>query len=149
MIIRGPLTDLVIETIGALGKPVGDSDAPDPPFGWDGQPNAIGTNYVPYVVVTPMSVSYSEGPVAISQADWHLPYAVASHGVSRLQCEWLADRSRESLQTLRHQFVLLESNYKIQQVRTDIIGAITRNDSSDPPFFTQVDVISIWLTKEL
>lgn len=149
MITRGPLTDLVVEAVIALGKPVGDTHTPDPPFGWDGQPNAMGTNFIPYSVVSPMSATYSEGPVAISQADWHAPYSIACYGVSRMQCEWLADKIRTQLRQLRHQTVMLESQYKIQQVRADVIGGVTRNDASDPPFFSQVDVVSIWVTKEL
>ena len=149
MISRGPLTDELITVLETLGKPVGDATAPEPPFGWSDQPGAIGSRFVPYVVLTPLSSGIPSGPFSDSQADWILPYSVQSFGASRQQCEWMADLARSAIvATTRTTYDLGDGDYKIMQVRTDSIGVVTRQDTVDPGYYAQMDVVSVWVTKE-
>lgn len=108
--------------------------------GWDGDPNAAGSTFVPYFVLTPMTATLATGPMDDSQADRNIPYAVASYGADPVQVEWAADRARAALAALQHAIVTSEdANYRINQVRTDVIGAIGAVDVTEPPFFGQVD----------
>lgn len=148
-ISRRQLTDLVISTIHAATiRPVGDAIAPAA-GGWQGQPNNAGSNFVPYNVVLPGLANRSSGPFDAPQADWQLPYLIWGFGVVRNQCEAIADLARDALEVLRAQIVDLGgTNYKIQQVRTESIGAVNRYDQTDPAYYGQQDSVTIWITKE-
>lgn len=145
---RAPLTKAVLDILAADISKVGDGQAPGG-AGWIGEPNAPTSRYVPYLVVAPMAAQNSSGPLGDSQADWRLPYRLTAVGVQRGQAEWLADKARSLLDVLRRQVLELgASSYKVQQVRTELIGATTRVDSTDPPYWTQTDSVTVWLTKE-
>lgn len=152
---RGELTNLILATLTTglhgygAGIPVGDGVIP-PDSGWSGEPNAPTSHFRPYLVVLPMVANQSSGPISDSQADWRLPYGLFYYAVSRVQVEWLADRSRHVLASLVHTTVVLNSvDYEVQQVRTDMIGGATRVDQTDPPYWSQTDSQNIWISKEL
>lgn len=150
---RGPLTDAMLAAMASVGKPVGDAQAPID-GGWQGEPNATGTNFVPYLVLTP-GTSNSQtpsGPLADTSSDWMLYYSISAFGVSRPQCEWMADRGRGSLDVLRNAKLNLSTSsspvtHSIQKVSTITIGSVQRVDATNPPYFGQVDQLVIWVTK--
>lgn len=147
MIARRLLTAAVITAAELTGQPVGNSNAPID-GGWQGEPNADGSNFVPYSVVTPQTATFSSGPVADPEADRQILYSLSSFGVMPEQAEWMADRIRASVATLAKTDVSLEdATYRIQQVRTNVIGGLNRVDSTDPPYWGQVDMITLWLTR--
>jgi len=153
MIYRGVLTDAIIDQIDSLlGKPVGDGQAPIE-GGWQGEPNQAGTDFVPYVVLTP-GVGNNQspaGPLSDTSADWILSYSLSGFGVSRQQCEWVADRARDALKPLRHTVHQLgptaSYNHTIQKISTAAIGSIQRVDATNPPYWGQVDQLTVWVTK--
>lgn len=147
---RGSLTDLMIDTLRTLGFPVGDAAAPDPAEspGWKGDPNAPGSIFTPYLVLTPATATITSGPFNDPQGDIRLPYAVSSFGVTRKQTESLANRARKAVATLRNTRPVLDENeYKIQQVNFDAIGGVGRVDQTSPSTFGEVDTFNVWLTK--
>lgn len=146
---RMGLTDTVLLLIStATTKPVGDGILPEG-GSWQGQPQASGANFVPYNVVQTSTATRSSGPFDDSQADWQVPYIVWSFGVRRNQCEAMADLARNSLSGMNQQtYTLGSGDYKVQQVRSETIGSITRYDQTDPPYWGQMDTITIWITKE-
>jgi len=135
-----------------VGKPIGDATAPVE-GGWDGEPNTTGTNFVPYSVLTPGSGSNPSGPLSNTSADWQLYYTLASFGVSRKQCEWMADRSRDTLGILKNTIHTLgnennsKSDHTIQKISFTNIGNISRIDSTNPAYWGQVDMFTVWVTK--
>lgn len=147
---RGPLTAALLSALAdGTGKPVGDGMAPASGAGWTGEPNAPGSTFVPYTVLVTMTAASSSGPLGNPQADWQVPYSIQAFGTSREQCEWMADRARDVLGALRGQLLQLGPNsYKVQQVRTESIGGISRIDTAEPPYWGQQDGISVWITKE-
>jgi hypothetical protein len=148
---RGPLTELLLVTLAGLGKPVGDGVVPtkDAGAGWSGPPNAPGSQFTPFTVLITLSAGLSSGPFFDSQADWTVPFMLEAFGVSREQCEWMADAARSALAALTHQVITLGADhYKVQQVKTDSIGGVNRVMVTDPPFFGQQDGLSVWITKE-
>ena len=150
MIWRGNVTDAVLAAVGTVGKPVGDANTPNVAFGWDGQPNALGTNFIPYVVVFPQAASIKSGPIAVPSADWQLPYTITSYGVTREQVEWLADRARNTLSSLRGATLDGgDATYSVIKATTETIGTVSRQDISDPPFFAQTDTVSVWVSQEI
>ena len=146
---RAPLTQRLLTQLALTSKPVGDARAPQS-GGWSGnQPNKDGSNFQPYTVLTPNPATNSSGPLGDAQADWQLAYSIASFGVSRQQCEWMADKARLTLIALRHELVTLGDDiYRVQQVRVDALGGLQRVDATDPPYWGENDQITVWLSKE-
>ena len=152
MIERRRLTTALLAAIETEGKPVGYGRTP-PNGGWRGEPNADGTNFRPYVVVTPNPSTAPrnvyEGPIDDWQADWQLSYTVSSFGIDPDQTEWMADRSRLAAHVLVHSEVTSgESIYNVQQVRVDALGGLVRVDATEPPYWAQSDQITLWVSKE-
>lgn len=147
-IYRGPLTDALLEALLGVGKPVGDGQRPTG-AGWRGQPNTPGAEYVPFMVLTAGTSSRSSGSMGSPQSEWELNYLLQTFGVQRSQCDWIADRARDSLGALRGSNLELGPNsYRIQQVWTQSIGGITPSYTTDPPIWSQQDQLIIWLSKE-
>lgn len=146
---REPLTQRLLTQLATTTKPVGDARAPQS-GGWTGnQPNKDGSNFQPYTVLTSGPATTSSGPLADAQADWQLSYSIAAFGVSRQQCEWMADKARLVLESLRNELITLgASTYKVQQVRVDALGGLQRVDATDPPYWGENDQITVWLSKE-
>jgi hypothetical protein len=116
--------------------------------GWQGQPNLDASNFVAYAVVTPQTATLASGPLSDPQADRLLPYAISSFGVSPVQTEWMADKARAAVEALKKTHVVLgDATYTIQQVRTDVIGGLMRVDSTEPAYWGQVDVLTLWITR--
>jgi hypothetical protein len=147
MIERRLLTQAVVEAAETSGQPIGNSNAPIT-GGWQGEPNLDGSNFVPYAVVTPQTSTFAAGPISDPEIDRQIPYAISSFGVLPEQTEWMADKVRAAVEALKKTEVTLgDGTYKIQQVRTNVMGGLNRVDSTDPPYWGQVDVLTLWLTR--
>lgn len=145
---RGDLTAHLLTTLAADGVLVGDAEAPIA-GGWDDDPNAPTSSFVPYLVLNPMPVPDATGSIGDSAVDYRVPYSVTSVGISRNQTEFYADRGREKIVALERTSVTLGGGgWKIQQARANSIGGMTRNDSVEPSQFVQSDVVTIWVSKE-
>lgn len=146
-IYRGPLTDALLLALADVGKPIGDGYRPAG-SGWQGQPNAPGSEFVPYLVLTASTSTRSSGSIGASQSEWQMNYLVSSYGVTRPQCEWMADHARDLLGALaRTDVVLGPHTYRYQQVWTQTIGGVSPSSTNDPPIWSQQDQIVIWLSK--
>lgn len=147
MIERRLLTAAVVEAAATTGIPIGLAHAADG-GGWQGQPNLDTSDFVPYGVVTPNTATNATGPMGDPQADRQIPYSVAAFGVKAEQVEWVADKLRAAIEALKKTDVHLgDGVYRIQQVRTDVIGGLQRVDATEPPYWGQVDVLTLWLTR--
>lgn len=146
MIERRLMSAAVVTALQGEGLVTGLAHAPDG-GGWDGQPNKDGSNFIPYVVVTPNTATMASGPTSDPLGDRQLPYSLSSFGVAAEQCEWMADKARAAAETLKKTTVVLgDRSYKVQQARADVIGGIVRVDQTEPPYFGQMDVVTFWLT---
>ena len=145
---RGDLTQVLLAKIRSELL-CGDAVAPDE-GGWDGPPTKNGSTYHSYVVLTPMPAADQSGPLADSSADWTLPYRIDSYGVSRAQVEWQADRSRALIRPVHRENMTAGGEvYRIQQVRVQSLGGIGRSDATDPPEYSQSDIVAVYVSKEL
>lgn len=152
---RGAVTLAVLTAANTVGKPIGDAEMPRGGVaGWQGgQPNQDGTNFVPYAVITPLAVSVGTGPVGDSEGDLVIPYAVTSYGVSRTQCEWMADSVRLAIDALTRTDITMflgkptEYKRRVQQVVDQTIGAVQRAGDTDPPYYGQSDVVALWTSR--
>lgn len=118
--------------------------------GWEGEPNAPGSFFVPYFVLTTLTATPAAdtGSLANPQQDWHVPYAIQSFGITHDQAEWMADRGRVAVTSLKGQILQCgASKYKVQQIWTAQIGAVSRVPASDPPFYGQQDGATLWMAK--
>lgn len=144
-----PLTEILLTQLAATGFPVGDGMMP-PGAWWGGQTNLPGTEAKPFTVLTSLAAGRSSGSFADSQSDWQIPYAIESYGVTRAQCQWMADKARLVIGELQHELLQLgEDTYYVQQVRVDTINPVSARAITDPPVWFGQDGISVWLSKEL
>jgi hypothetical protein len=150
MLERRLITNLVLKTLeGSLEKPVGDTQAPTDPFGWTGQPDMPGSAFIPYLIVSPGATNDIKGPFADTRADIRLNYQLTGFGVSRDQCEWLMDKSREILDSLRKTLVDGgDSMYKVTGVSVKTLGGVSHGSVNEYLVFGQTDVLEIFLSKE-
>lgn len=146
---RGELTTILVEAVRSDGILVGDGVAPDT-GGWDDDPNVPTSRYLPYLMLNPMAVADPTGPLGDSSTDFRVPYSVMSSGISRKQVEFYSDKGRKVLVELERTVLSLTGgDWKIQQVRANSIGGVTRTDNTEPSEFTQTDVVTVYLSKEL
>jgi hypothetical protein len=146
MIERRLLSAAVVTAAEVTTNPIGLAHAPKG-GGWQGQPNLDGSNFVPYTVVTPQTATQASGPLSDPQGDRLFPYSLSSFGLTPEQTEWMADKTRAAVAALKKTTVVLgDRSYKIQQVRTDVIGGLQRVDQTEPPYWGQNDVVTLWLT---
>jgi hypothetical protein len=145
---RGDLTDHLLAALKVNGLLVGDGVAPDD-GGWDDDPNAPNSSYLPYVVVMPQTAQAGTGSLGDNETDWQIPYTLASYGVTREQVEWFADESRVIFKSCEKDLVLMDGDkWQITQFLVMSIGGIARNDSMEPSEFSQIDLVSLRISKE-
>lgn len=144
---RGKLTKH-LQTVLSPVLTVGIGEAPTA-GGWDDDPNAPDSSYVPYVVINPLTTQEAEGSFGDSNSEWRVPYSFGVWGVSLEQTEQYADAVRQKVVDLARNVVVLgDFSWKIQQARVNSIGGIDRNDNTEPSEFTQTDVVSLYITRE-
>ena len=147
---RGPITLRLLDELKELNLPVGDNATPEDPHGWQGEPDADGSNFIPWVVLTPGTAPAGTGTFAESAEDWRLPYTVFYAGVSRDQVEWLADKMRSKFVDIEREVITTDSgDWKILQLRCTSLGGTTRVGTTFPDYFTQADLYEVWLSKEI
>ncbi len=147
---RRPLTNQLITTLTALGKPVGDGTIPAG-GGWNGAgPNAPASTFTPYLVLAALTAAPAPatGSLAEPQGDWHMPYSCQAFGATRDQAEWMADKARSAFAALSKTVINLgDANYRFQQVWTATIGGNNRVPLADPPYFGEQDQVVFWMAK--
>lgn len=148
-ISRGPITLRLLDELKELGLPVGDSTAPEDPFGWQGEPNADAASFIPWLVLTAGTAQAGTGSIGSSATEWRLNYSVFFAGVTREQLDWLADRMRIHFAKIERESVATDSGgWRIQQIRCTSVGGTNRIGSTFPDYFTQADQFEVWLSKE-
>lgn len=149
---RKPITQAVRDALETVGRPVGLAEAPRGGVaGWTGDPNAAGTTFRPYCVLTPMTAGLGSGPLDATQSDVALPYAVTSYGVSAEQCEDSADLLRAALITLGQSKTTVaqwsgspeEYGRRIQTVLIQSYGQVQRAGQTDPAYYGQTDLYTL------
>lgn len=143
---RRLVTAQVLAWLGDTGKPVGDAEAPAG-GGWQGEVNK--SNFVPYVVLSVLQGSPNNaGPFDDAGSDVDFQYALTVYGLSREQCEWMADEARRSLQDRPKTTVAMSThNQRINYIDVQTYGNVNRLQQ-EPPYYACTDVIRVVTTKE-
>lgn len=145
---REPLTSYLIDQLDDVIL-IGDGEAPKD-GGWDDDPNVPDSSYSPYVVIRALTSQEATGSYGDSNSEVVAPYSFSVYGVSREQTEFYADKVRQTIVDLARTVVVLgPSQWKIQQARVNSIGGIDRNDQTEPSEFSQTDVVTMYMSKEL
>lgn len=143
MIDIGTLTVSLLDTFRDTNQLVGDGIKPEG-SGWlDGDPNS--GVFAPYGVITfggaqirdASVLSYAEG-VRAWQATWRLTY----YGASRSQADLLAGKLRRAVSDLLGQ---VAGGYKITGARWGSLGAMIRDDSTNPALWSVSDSLILML----
>lgn len=148
---RGPITTRIITELETAGFPVGDNANPEDPYGWQGEPDGAGSTFTPWMTLAPGTAQPQAPPGAFADTgrEWRLMYTVFYAGVSRKQCEALADKMRDALINITRETVTTPSgNWKIQKVSCTNIGNNNRVGSTFPDYSSQADSFDVWITKE-
>ena len=144
MIDHGALTDVMLTALAQV-ELVGDGAAP-PEGGWImGQPNVDA--FRPYLVLVDGGMQPIPSPQLIKtdRPDWNASWSFRYFGGSRKQCEWIAGIFRPTI----HLFRGLEFGvdvHRILNVNPLMMGAVTRNDQVDPPYWQVIDNLTMHVT---
>lgn len=156
---RSAVTSGLIISLRTLGFPVGDNSSPTDvdnapvPFGWQGEPDAAGTNFTPWLSLTPMPGQGQGGDLRSlgGQEFWLLNYSLYVAGVNRNQAELLADRARNLLCNLGVDTVLTVTGesaaWNIVGVKCPNLGSNNRVGEAIPYYYTQTDSYQVWVTE--
>lgn len=149
-ISRGPITTRLLAELALEGFPVGDNTSPELAYGWQGEPNAPGSVFIPWLTLTPGTGQSQAPPGSFgdSKSEWRIGYNVFYAAVSRKQTEALADRMRLNLTSIaREDIDTPTGKWRIQKLDCLAIGSTTRIGSAFPDYFTQADSFEVWITK--
>lgn len=150
LVERSVVTDAIVEALETLGFPVGDNTTPDASYGWQGEPNAASTNFIPWISVTPMPGNGVAQDLASlgSRGEWLLSYSIYVAGVTRSQSEKMADRARNKLaNTFKVECTGEVANWRIQGIACTNIGSNNRVGEAIPYHFTQTDSFQVYVTE--
>lgn len=141
----GKATDLVVACFQDPLLPVGDGVAPEN-GGWSaGQPNAPASVFVPYVVVGLGGGMAGASTLGCNEKDWNLNFYFRYYGGSRRQADWAATTGRREMHELLHESFnddFDSRKWMISNVTWNSIGASTRIDTVDPPYWSVTDSIT-------
>jgi GTPase SAR1 family protein len=152
---RAHLTNWLVTTLSLEGLPVGDNSTPTDPFGWQGQPNSTGTNFIPWMSVTngtarprPLAQNAAFGDAGEEHT---VSYAIQYAAVTREQVEWMADKMRKVFANAdRTEIDCFDYGvWRILQAQCISIGGISRIRSALPDYYTQTDNFDLWVSRKL
>lgn len=141
MIDTGTMTDTLL--LRLTGTPasllIGDGVAPTA-GGWGtGAPN-VGT-FTPYTVLAFEGAIPTNPEVARAEPDWETRWQLRHYAGSRDQGDWQALRARERVVSALQVIFGVNVQYKIAALRWNSLGAMQRNDTTDPPYWQASDVV--------
>lgn len=152
---QGPLTDWILATLtNALETGtdtaeilVGDGIAPKA-GGWtEGQPGR--GQFIPYVVLAGGSAGPAPNPSMGDRfEDWLCNYQLRATGASRAQVDWIGDRVSSVLwDQVGARLSLDDTNWRFVDLRLPNLGAPSRTDATDPPYWEAADVAELRLSR--
>lgn len=146
---RSDLTDWILDYMRGQNLVVGDGEAPAQ-GGWTGPMQDPSSDFIQYVVLSPGTVGDPTGPLADTQADFVVPYSITSYGLNRSMAEKTSEAARQVAVDAPRTMVLLgNSSWVIQQVRASSIGGVVRNDNAESAKYSEIDIVSFYMSKEL
>lgn len=147
---RGPLTDAILDHLETVLADtmieVGDGIAPAE-GGWTGGQPGEG-NFVPYVVLSTLQATKGfQDPVPGGDQSWRAAYSLRCVGAMRQHADWVGDMSRDAMKAFKPKVIDLGGSWRVMKTSYETLGPVTRNDSSDPPYWELLDTATLWLEK--
>lgn len=141
MIDTGAFTDALLAMLADGGVLVGDGVAPES-GGWDkGQPQV--SRFVPYATLGFSGGGVHIDPIApLGGEDWSLSFSLRSFGGSRKQVDWVAASARAIVVSVGAARPLV-GGFRVARVSWQSLGAVSRVDSVDPPYWQVYDAFSL------
>jgi hypothetical protein len=135
------LTDIVLTAMRSNGIMVGDGVAPME-GGWSsGTPNVAG--FTPYTVLAFNGATPTNPEIVASDPDWSCAWLLRHFGGSREQADWVGDQMRNNVvATLKQKFGVADP-YKVSGIVWSNLGALSRNDQVDPPYWQSQDSVTL------
>lgn len=119
-----PLTDAIISSLTSVGLIVGDAVKP-----------ANATTSSGYIVVYGLPGGSLDGPIGSPDDDAYVTYQLTAIGANRKQCEWAADKARDTILTAS----LSIGDRRVSQVSVDMLGGTIRDDDIQNPIYYSPD----------
>jgi hypothetical protein len=144
VIDHGALTDAILGVLSPI-ELLGDGVAPTG-GGWVmGQPNVVG--FRPYGVLVDGGLNPVTSPQLLktNRPDWRASWTLRYVGGSRSQCDWIAGMFRPAIVNLLN-LEFGEDVHRVLSVDPLMMGAVTRNDQVDPPYWQASDNLTLQIT---
>lgn len=147
---RQPITAVLVAVLKSANFPVGNTNQPEDPYGWQGEPNAVDATFIPWmeIIPGPANPQPSQG-FGDTGKNWILRYNVFYAGVDGNQTEKLADKMRIEMTNVdRDSIQTNDGVWKIQNSDCTAVGSVVRTGATIPFYYSQTDSFEIWVTKE-
>lgn len=133
---------LLVHLRNELDKPVGDTDKPAD-GGYQGEWGE--SDFVPYVVLTPEGGTEGSGPLSDPQDDIMWGYSITAVGISRDQCEWMLDQSRNIIFEFKRSDIDMgdSTTRRVRDVVVSSYGAVDRTEGPEPHWWIGSDSIRL------
>lgn len=119
--------------------------------GWAADMGEAGSEFTPYLTITPQTSSQAEGSLGDPSTEWLLPYTLTGYGVHLEQLEDLMDDLRSLLLT-PHRINLAMgdgTSWRLVNTQCSAIGGIGYDNSVDPTAYSQSDSYLLRLSRNL
>lgn len=123
------LTDQVISELESAGLTVGRAEAPA----------SVPAN-TGYVIVYPITGGSFDGDIYDPHGEARADYQLTSVGTSAEQCEWVADKARETMIDAS----LTLTDRAVIWIDATFLGGVLRDDDVQPPLFYSPDRYTVW-----
>jgi len=132
-----------------IGLPVGRVIAPDE-AGWQTDSTKPGSEFVPYIVLTPGTASPVWPTFDDPSQDWNVPYQATTYGVNVDQVEDLADEARKLLLATKKVAVAMsEGSWRVTTISCTAIGGVGYTTAIDPTAYSQTDSFTLSLSRSI
>lgn len=144
---QSALIDLVLAHLRALEPEIliGDGEAPVG-GAWAGGQAGEGA-FTSYVTLASQAASAGlRSSLSRTQDSWVVPFTLRHVGGDRSQATWTADEVRARMLELTYQhYDLGACSFMLSAVIFTSIGAVSRTDATDPPYWEVLDGVSLSL----
>jgi len=132
-----------------LDLPVGRVIAPDA-AGWQTDATKPGSEFIPYIVVTPGNATPVWPTFDDPSQDWNVPYQATTYGVDTNQVEDLADSARKLLLAIKKVTITMsEGSWRVTTISCTAIGGVGYTTAIDPTAYSQTDSFTLSLSRSI
>jgi hypothetical protein len=117
-------------------------------LGAPAEPNQPGASFTGYVTYTPGDATPNlRSPLDDDTSSFLQPYTLTMVGAAAEQAEDIATTVRTVVGAIVRTKLLLGTPWQVQKADATRLGALVRNDATNPPLWTVSDAVTLWLDR--